>query len=100
MGNQDASSAALAVAQANVQDRVKLGTFNTDQASLDRIKQGTQMFAVDQQGYLQGFLAVFLLESYVTYGMKSPTMPILTGPAVVDAKNVDATLAGVAAGVR
>jgi len=100
MGNQDASSAALAIAQANVQDRVKLGTFNADQASLDRIKQGTQMFAVDQQGYLQGFLAVFLLESYITYGMKSPTMPILTGPAVVDAKNVDATLAGVAAGVR
>jgi simple sugar transport system substrate-binding protein len=100
MGNQDADSAAIAIEQAGAQDRVKLGTFNTDQASLDRIKKGTQMFAVDQQGYLQGFLAVFLLDSYVNYGMESPTQPILTGPLVVDASNVEATLKGVAAGVR
>ena len=100
MGNQDADSAAIAIEQASVGARVKLGTFNTDQASLDRIKAGTQMFAVDQQGYLQGFLAVFLLDSYVEYAMESPTMPILTGPAIVDASNVEATLKGVAAGVR
>lgn len=100
MGNQDADSAAIAIEQANAGERVKLGTFNTDQASLDRIKAGKQMFAVDQQGYLQGFLAVFLLDSYVEYAMESPTMPILTGPAIVDASNVEATLKGVAAGVR
>jgi simple sugar transport system substrate-binding protein len=100
MGNQDADSAAIAIQQAGAQDRVKLGTFNTDQASLDRIAVGTQSFAVDQQGYLQGYLAVFLLDSYVTYGMKSPTSPILTGPLIVDATNVEATLAGVKAGVR
>jgi len=100
MGNQDADSAAIAIQQAGATERVKLGTFNTDQASLDRIKAGTQMFAVDQQGYLQGYLSVFLLASYVDYAMESPTMPILTGPAVVDASNVEATLKGVAAGVR
>jgi simple sugar transport system substrate-binding protein len=100
MGNQDADSAAIAIGQAGVQDRVRLGTFNTDQASLDRIKQGKQMFAVDQQGYLQGFLAVFLLDSYVDYGMTSPSEPILTGPVIVDASNVDVTLKGVAAGLR
>ena len=59
------------------------------------------MFAIDQQGYLQGFLAVFLLDSYVTYGMESPTRPILTGPLIVDSSNVEATLFGVQkAGVR
>jgi simple sugar transport system substrate-binding protein len=100
MGNQDADSAAIALQQAGATERVKLGTFNTDQASLDRIKAGTQMFAVDQQGYLQGFLTVFLLDSYVEYGMESPTMPILTGPAVVDAANVEKTLKGVASCVR
>lgn len=100
MGNQDADSAAIAIQQAGAQGRVKLGTFNTDQASLDRIAAGTQTFAVDQQGYLQGYLAVFLLDSYVTYGMKSPTSPILTGPLIVDSTNVGATLAGVKAGVR
>jgi simple sugar transport system substrate-binding protein len=100
MGNQDADSAAIAIDQAGAQNRVKLGTFNTDQASLDRIKQGKQMFAVDQQGYLQGFLAVFLLDSYVDYGLTSPSEPILTGPVIVDASNVEITLKGVAAGVR
>lgn len=100
MGNQDADSAALAIQQAGAQDRVMLGTFNTDQASLDRIAAGTQMFAIDQQGYLQGFLAVFLLDSYVTYGMESPTRPILTGPLIVDSSNVEATLFGVKKGVR
>ncbi len=99
-GNQDADSGAIAIEQAGAQNRVKLGTFNTDQASLDRIEKGMQMFAVDQQGYLQGFLAVFLLDSYVEYGMNSPTEPILTGPLIVDASNVDATLKGVEAGVR
>lgn len=100
MGNQDADSAAIAIQQAGAQDRVMLGTFNTDQASLDRIADGTQSFAVDQQGYLQGYLAVFLLDSYVAYGMKSPTSPILTGPLIVDASNIQTTLAGVKAGVR
>lgn len=100
MGNQDADSAANAIQQAGAGDRVKLGTFNTDQASLDRIAAGTQMFAVDQQGYLQGYLSVFLLESYVTYAMESPTRPILTGPLIVDAANVAPTLAGVKDGVR
>jgi simple sugar transport system substrate-binding protein len=100
MGNQDADSAAVAIQQAGAQGRVKLGTFNTDQASLDRIAAGTQSFAVDQQGYLQGYLAVFLLDSYVTYGMKSPTMQILTGPLIVDSANVRETLVGVKAGVR
>ncbi|HTW27786.1 MAG TPA: sugar ABC transporter substrate-binding protein [Acetobacteraceae bacterium] len=100
MGNQDANSAAVAITEASAQQRVKLGTFNTDQASLDRIKSGTQMFAVDQQGYLQGYLSVFLLDSYVTYGMQSPTTQILTGPLIVDAANVGTALAGVKAGVR
>ncbi|MGV2103827.1 substrate-binding domain-containing protein [Rhizobium sp. 21-4511-3d] len=100
MGNQDADSAAIAIQQANAVERVKLGSFNTDKAMLDRIKAGTQMFAVDQQGYLQGYLAVFMLASYVDYAMESPTVPILTGPAIVDASNVEATLKGVEAGVR
>lgn len=99
-GNQDADSAAVAIAQAGAQDRVHLGTFNLDDASLRRIQEGTQMFVIDQQGYLQGFLAVFLLDSFVNYGMTSPTQPILTGPVIVDASNIDATLQGVEAGVR
>jgi simple sugar transport system substrate-binding protein len=41
-----------------------------------------------------------MLHGYVKYGLKVPTAPILTGPGIVDASNVDATVAGAAAGAR
>ncbi|WP_172329204.1 substrate-binding domain-containing protein [Mangrovicoccus sp. HB161399] len=100
VGSQDAASASSAIMQAGKAGQVMLGTFNLDSASLDRIREGTQSFAIDQQGYLQGFMSVFLLDSYVNYSMATPTQPILTGPAIVDASNIDATLDGVAAGLR
>ena len=71
-----------------------------NQTILDRIKNGTQLFAIDQQPYLQGFLATSLLHSHVAFGTNVPTSPILTGPAIVDASNVEQTLAGVAQGAR
>lgn len=94
----DANSAANAISQAG--SKVRLGTFDMDQSTLDRIKKGSQLFAIDQQPYLQGFLAVSLLNNYVQYGLDVPTSPILTGPGIVDASNIDATLAGVKAGAR
>jgi simple sugar transport system substrate-binding protein len=100
IGNMDAVSAAAAIAQAGAGDRVKLGGMNMDQTILDNIKAGTQLFAMDQEGYYQGFLAVSILNNYVNYGLSVPTRQILTGPGIVDASTVDATMAGVAAGVR
>ena len=96
----DANSAANAIMQAGVGETVKLASFDFDQANLDRIKEGTQLFAIDQQPYLQGYLAVSLLNGYVNYGLEVPTAPILTGPGIVDASTVDVTIAGVEAGVR
>ena len=64
------------------------------------VKGGTQLFSIDQQPYLQGFLAVSLLDSHVNFGTELPTKPVLTGPAIVDASNVDQTLAGVKLGAR
>lgn len=96
----DATSAATGIAQADMVKQVKLGTFDIDPTNLQRIKSGTQLFCIDQQPYLQGFLAVSMLNGYVQYGLKVPTAPILTGPGIVDASNVAATLAGAAAGAR
>jgi simple sugar transport system substrate-binding protein len=96
----DASSAATGIAQAGLVKQVKLGTFDIDPTNLARIKDGTQLFCIDQQPYLQGYLAVSMLNGYVQYGLKVPTAPILTGPGIVDASNVAATLAGAAAGAR
>ena len=96
----DATSAATAIGQAGAADKVKLASFDMDEAGLQRIKGGTQAFAIDQQPYLQGYLAVSLLNGLVNFGLDLPTKPILTGPGIVSSENVDATLAGATAGVR
>jgi simple sugar transport system substrate-binding protein len=96
----DADSAAIAVEQAGKTGKAMLGTFDLNQAGLDRIKAGTQMFAIDQQPYLQSYLAVSILAASIDFGTDLPTNPVLTGPGIVDAGNIDATLAGVAKGAR
>jgi simple sugar transport system substrate-binding protein len=96
----DADSAAIGIEQAGKTGTTMLGTFDLNQAGLDRVKGGTQMFAIDQQPYLQGYLAVSLLASAIDFGTSLPTNPVLTGPGIVDASNIDATLAGVTKGAR
>ena len=97
---ESASAAAVGISQAGVVDSVQLGTFDIDEATLQRIADGTQLFAIDQQPYLQGYLAVSLLNGFVNYGLDVPTRPILTGPGMVDKNNIAATMAGVKAGAR
>ncbi len=96
----DANSAATAIEQAGMAATVKLASFDMDGAGLDRIKAGTQLFAVDQQPWLQGFLAVTMSDAYALFGTAIASAPVLTGPGIVDAANVDATIAGAAAGFR
>ena len=96
----DADSAAIAVEQAGKTGTTLLGSFDMNQAGLDRIKGSTQLFAIDQQPYLQSYLAVSLLASHIDFGTDLPVFPVLTGPGIVDASNIEATLAGVALGAR
>jgi simple sugar transport system substrate-binding protein len=96
----DADSAANGIQQAGVAGKVNLGTFDMNETNLDRIKAGTQLFAIDQQPWLQGYLAVSLSDAFVNYGLKTATPTILTGPGIVDKSNIDATLAGAKAGYR
>ena len=58
IGTSDADSAASAIRAGRLGDKVKLGTFDMDETQLDRIKEGKQLFSIDQQPYLQGYLAV------------------------------------------
>jgi simple sugar transport system substrate-binding protein len=95
----DADSAATGIQQSGL-TTVSLGSFDMNGAGLERIKGGTQAFAIDQQPYLQSYLAVSLLASAIDFGTSLPTFPVLTGPGIVDASNIDATLAGVSKGAR
>jgi simple sugar transport system substrate-binding protein len=96
----DANSAASAIQQGGVGDKVKLGTFDMDDEQLGRIKKGDQLFSIDQQPYMQGYLAVSALYGYIKWGLELPQKPILTGPAIISKDNVATAIAGSAAGVR
>ncbi|MFI7061334.1 sugar ABC transporter substrate-binding protein [Kribbella sp. NPDC050124] len=100
ISTQDADSAASGIDQAGLGQRVKLGTFDMDESQLNRIKAGKQLFSIDQQPYLQGYLAVSMANGYLKYGLELPQRPLLTGPAIISADNVDSAIAGAKAGVR
>lgn len=100
IGAQEADGIAIGIAQAGKNGQVHLGCFDFNETALDRIKNGEQLFAIDQQPYLQSLLAVTLLASNIDFGTDLPTAPVLTGPGIVDASNVEATMSGVKAGAR
>ncbi|MFC2030250.1 sugar ABC transporter substrate-binding protein [Chloroflexota bacterium] len=67
---------------------IKHGTFDIDMAVIARIKDGTTLFTVDQQPFLQGYNAVQSLMLHTRYGI-TPALPVTpTGPGFVDASNV------------
>lgn len=80
---------------------VSIGTFDTNAALVTAIKNGDIAFAIDQQPYLQGYLAVDALwlahRNGTTVG---GGRPVYTGPSFVDASNVDIIADAAQAGLR
>ena len=65
------------------------GTFDLSPEIVANIKNGTTLFGIDQQPYLQGYMTVQWLVWVNRFGF-SPTGPITaTGPGFVDASNVE-----------
>ena len=74
----------------NAGSKAKIGTFDTNAALVDAIKSGDVQWAVDQQPYLQGYLAVDSLWLYLTNGnVIGGGKPVLTGPSFIDKSNID-----------
>jgi simple sugar transport system substrate-binding protein len=67
-----------------------VATFDLNQNLVKAVRSGDVQFAVDQQPYLQGYLAVDALWLYRTNGNVSGggVSPVLTGPAFVTKANV------------
>ncbi|MET9775560.1 substrate-binding domain-containing protein [Streptomyces sp. NPDC006367] len=82
--------------------RAKVVTFDLNRELTGAIEKGTVEFAVDQQPYLQGYLAVDGLWLYEHNGNYSGggEQPVLTGPAFVDKTNVEAVAGYAAKGTR
>ena len=93
------STRSTSVGQANSSAKVVTFDLNADAAKL--IKDGKILFAVDQQPYLQGYQSVDSLWLYLTNrNTLGGGLPVLTGPAFVDADNIDVILPFTAAGTR
>jgi simple sugar transport system substrate-binding protein len=82
--------------------KAKVATFDLNKQLTGAIKNGTIQFAVDQQPYLQGYLAIDSLWLYKNNGnyMGGGEQPVLTGPAFVDKSNVDQVARFAAKGTR
>ncbi|GEC03971.1 sugar ABC transporter substrate-binding protein [Streptomyces spinoverrucosus] len=82
--------------------KAKVATFDLNKDLVQAVQDGSVEFAVDQQPYLQGYLAVDGLWLYRTNGNVSGggTAPVLTGPAFVTKENVDSVAKFAANGTR
>lgn len=100
MGAQFALGAVKSVKEAG--SKAQVATFDLNKDLAKAVKSGDVQFAVDQQPYLQGYLAVDALWLYKTNGNLSGggVAPVLTGPAFVTRTNVAAVAKFADAGTR
>jgi simple sugar transport system substrate-binding protein len=98
------NSAVAPVAVAATEDagsKAKVATFDLNQDVIEGIQDGDIAFAVDQQQYEQGYLPIVMLKLYAqNLNTVGGGQPVLTGPEIVDASNVDQIADLASAGTR
>ncbi|WP_080792311.1 substrate-binding domain-containing protein [Corynebacterium pacaense] len=81
--------------------QARIATFDTNAALVTAIRNGDIQWAIDQQPYLQGYMAVDAIwlahRNGTTVG---GGRPVYTGPSFVDASNVDVIADAATAGLR
>jgi simple sugar transport system substrate-binding protein len=81
--------------------KAKVGTFDMTNTLMDFVEKGdTAVALVDQQGWLQSFLATTAAWYYSAYGILPATADVLTGPALITKANATKVKAGVKSGQR
>ncbi len=99
LGAQVASVAQKAIASAN--SKAKLATFDLNADVAKAVAAGKMLFSVDQQPYLQGYLAVVMLTQYKSnLNVLGGGKPVLTGPNLVTKENAAAVEKLAAGGTR
>ncbi|WP_216588411.1 substrate-binding domain-containing protein [Streptomyces brasiliscabiei] len=86
----------------DARSKARVATFDLNKDLVEAVKSGDIQFAVDQQPYLQGYLAVDGLWLHRTNGNTSGggVEPVLTGPAFVTRKNIEGIAEFAANGTR
>nr|WP_296780608.1 substrate-binding domain-containing protein [Rhodococcus sp. (in: high G+C Gram-positive bacteria)] len=87
--------------RANAGSDATIVTFDTNAALVDAVKAGDVEWAIDQQPYLQGYLAVDSLWLYINNrNIIGGGTPVLTGPSFIDQSNIDSVADLAKAGTR
>jgi simple sugar transport system substrate-binding protein len=85
----------------NAHSSAKVVTFDTNAALVDAIKGGDVQWAVDQQPFLQGYLAIDSLWLFINNkNLIGGGQPTLTGPSFIDQSNIDAVAELAKSGTR
>ena len=98
----DASIALTAVQSKNTAgSKAVIDTFDTNAEIVNAIKSGDVGWAVDQQPFLQGYLAIDSLWLFINNrNLIGGGTPVLTGPAFIDKSNIDSIAEYAARGTR
>ncbi len=84
LGPGSAAPALAALKETGRLGRIAVGTFDLTPGVLAAVRDGQLLFAIDQQPYLQGYLAVILLTKYLeTKAIPGGGRIIRTGPSFV-----------------
>ncbi|MHA7285297.1 substrate-binding domain-containing protein [Arthrobacter sp. MDT3-44] len=90
-----------AVESLDLQDEVKVASFDLNGELVQSIIDGKVLFTVDQQPWLQGYGSVDALWEASRGGFQiGGGQPVLTGPAIVDASNAESVLQFAKDGIR
>ena len=99
LGAPFAPTAVSAIEAAN--SHAKVGTFDLTPRAVTMIKQGKIQWAIDQQPYAEGYLAIDLLWLNRANGnVIGGGNAVLTGPAFITKHNIDVVAAFAKAGTR
>jgi simple sugar transport system substrate-binding protein len=101
VGSWSGVTSAILNAQADgtVSSKIAVTSFDIADDILAAIKAGKVLLTIDQQPFLQGYEPVHQLYLYVKYGV-SPDSFVASGPASVDASNIDVVMANRKLGYR
>jgi simple sugar transport system substrate-binding protein len=100
LGPTGSLPALMAIEAAGKTGDVQIATFDLSPEVLTAIQDGTMLFAIDQQQFMQGYLPIVLLKLYVTNANTIANPILMTGPGFVTSENVDQVIDLTAEGTR
>lgn len=87
LGPTGSAPALAALTELNALDKIKLATFDLSPEVLEAVRDGKMLFAIDQQQYTQGYLAIVYMTLYLENLDTPGNILIPTGPGFVTKDN-------------